>query len=76
MLHTKIILSTTDAEYPALIQVMHDVIKFLKMMKEISFIFHINITNQEVFCKFFEDNQIVIAIKELIFFTNNKAHFY
>ena len=38
-LHTKINLSTTEAEYTALRQVMRDIINFMVLMKEVSFIF-------------------------------------
>ena len=35
---------------------MHNIIPFMDLMKEIIFIFHIDIPKPEVFCKVFEDN--------------------
>ena len=63
-LQTEISLSTTEAEYIALIQAMREVIPFMELMKEVSFIFNIHLPNPEVFCKAFVDNQICIAVAE------------
>ena len=37
---------------------------FMKLMKEVSFIFDINLPKREVFRKLFEDNQSCIAVVE------------
>ena len=44
-LQTQIALSTAEAEYIALIQAIHDVIPFMEIMKEVTFIFDIRIPN-------------------------------
>ena len=36
----------------------------MALMKELYFIFYINLTNSEVFCKAFEENQTCIAVVE------------
>ena len=63
-LQTEITLSTTEAEYIALIQAMRDVIPFMVLMKEVSFIFYIHIPKPEVFCKVSKDNQSCISVVE------------
>ena len=63
-LQTEIYLSTTEAEYIALSQVMRKVIPIMILMKEVSFILDIHLPNPEVFCKVFEYNQISIAVAE------------
>ena len=55
-------LSTIEAEYIVLVQAMREVIPFVELMKEVSFIFDIHLPNPEVFCKVFEDNQICIFV--------------
>ena len=72
-LRTQIYLSTTEAEYTALSQVVRNVIPFMVMMKEISFIFDTHIPKPEIFCKVFEDNQSCIAVAESKFFTEKKT---
>ena len=69
-------LSTTEAEYTALSQAMHDIIPFMALMKEVLFTFDIHLPNPEVFCKVSEDNQSCIAVAESIFFIDNKTHHY
>ena len=61
-LQTEISLSTTEVEYIALIQAMHDEIPFMALIKEVSFISDIHPPNPEVFCKVFEDKQSCIDI--------------
>ena len=46
----EIYLSTTEARYIGLIQVMREVIPFMALMKEVSFIIDILISKPEVFC--------------------------
>ena len=53
-LQTEIAFSTTELEYILLIQVIRNIIFFMALMKEISFIFDVNIINLEVFCKVLE----------------------
>ena len=48
-LQTEIALSNTESEYISLIKVMHKVISFMALMKEVSFIFDTHIPNPEVF---------------------------
>ena len=50
-LQTEIALSTIEAGYIALIQTMRNVITFMFIMKEVSFIFDIRVPKPEVFCK-------------------------
>ena len=61
-LQTEIFLSTKEAEYIALIQGMHEIINFMALMKEVSFILDIHLPKPEVFCKLFEDNQGCISV--------------
>ena len=63
-LQTEIFLITTEEEYIALRQKMHDVITFMVQIKEISFIIDIHNTDPEVFCNVFEYNQSCIAVTE------------
>ena len=57
---TEICLSTTESEYIAFIQAMRNVIPFVALMKELSFIFDIHLPKPEV------DNQSFISIVEYI----------
>ena len=43
-------------EYFVLREEMRDVIPFIEMMKEVSYIFYISLPKPEVICKVFEDN--------------------
>ena len=61
-LQTEINLSKTEAEYIALSQETSNVILFLALIKEVSFISDIHPPNPEVFCKVFEDKQSCIDI--------------
>ena len=63
-LQKEIALSTTEAEYIALIQAMREVITFMELMREVYFIFDICLPNSEVFCKVFKDNKSCIAVAE------------
>ena len=51
-LQTEISLSTTETEYISIRQAMREVIPFIALMKEVSFIFDIHLPNQEVFVKY------------------------
>ena len=62
-LQTEISLSTTEAEYIALIQTMRKVIPSMAFMKEVSFIFYIHLPKPEVFCKVFEYNQRLFMLR-------------
>ena len=73
-LQAEIYLSTTEAEYIALGQAMPDVITFMDLMKEVSFIFDIHLPKPEVFCKLFEDNQSCIFVAESNRFSPRKRH--
>ena len=61
-------------EYVAFIQAMRKIITFLALMKEVYFIFDIHFSNPEVFCKVFEDKQIVIAVTESNKFSPRTKH--
>ena len=61
-LQMEIALNTTEAEYVLLIQAMRNVIPFMKLMKDISCIFNVNLTKTELFCKVFEDKQSCTAL--------------
>ena len=52
-LQTWIALSTTEAGYIALIQVIRKVLDFMALMKELYFIFDIHLPNPEVICTLF-----------------------
>ena len=41
---------------------MREVIPFVALIKEVSFIFDIHLPNPEVFCKVFEENKSSIAV--------------
>ena len=43
---------------------MRDIIIFMGLMKELSFIFYIILPKTEVFCKVLKDNQICISVAE------------
>ena len=62
--HTEIDLSTTEVEYISLIQATTNVIPFMALKKEVSFILDIHPPNSEVFCKVFGDNQSCISVAE------------
>ena len=59
-LQIEITWSRTESEYIELIQEICDVITFMALMKEVSFIFDIHLPKPEVFYKVFKDNQICI----------------
>ena len=46
----------------------------MSLMKEVSFIFDINLPNLEVFWKLFEDNQNIIAVAESKKFSPRTKH--
>ena len=73
-LQRSINLSTIEAEHVTLIQAIRELIPFMALMKEVSFIFDIHISNSEVFCKVFEDNQIYIAVVESKPFSSRTKH--
>ena len=52
-LQTQIALSTIEVEYIALIQVMCEVIPYMVLMKELSFVFDVYLPKIEVFYKLF-----------------------
>ena len=60
----EITLITTEEEYIVLIQAMRKVIPFMELMKEVSFVFDINLPKPEVLCKVFEDNQSCISVSK------------
>ena len=77
ILQTEISLSTTEAEYIALIQVMREFIPIMELMKEVSFVFNIHLPNPEVFCKNIQRKSKLYChcrIKKII--TNNKTYRY
>ena len=51
-------------EYIALGQAMREVITFIELIKEVSFIFGIHLPNSEVFCKVFKDNNSCTAVAD------------
>ena len=63
-LQTRISLSTIEAEYTTLIQVMLKVIPFMALMKALSFIFNIHLPKPEFFYWVFKDNKSYISIVE------------
>ena len=73
-LQTEIYLSITEAEYIALRQAIHDVIPFMTLIKEVSFIFDIDIPNLEVFRKVVKENQSCIAVVESNKFSPRAKH--
>ena len=75
-LQTERTLSTTEAEYNVLSQVIHDVIPFISLMKEVSFISDIHIPKSEVFCKVSKYNQSFNAVADSFFSAGNKKKLY
>ena len=71
-LKTEIDLSTTEAEYIALIQAIHEVITFMALMNEVYFIFDNHIPKPEVFGKLFKDNKSFITVAEYNKFSPKK----
>ena len=53
---------------------MREIIPFIAFMKEVYFIFNINISNPEVFCKVFEDNKTCLAVAESNKFSPRTKH--
>ena len=76
MLQTEIAVIATEAEYITLIQAMRKAIPSMGLMRKVSFISDINLTNPEVFCKVFEDNQSCIAIADCNKFPPRKKHIH
>ena len=66
-LQAEIALITTEAEYIVLSQVMRDVILFMVMVKEVSFIFDIHIPKPEVFVKSSSITKGVLASRNRFF---------
>ena len=61
-LQTELSLNTLEKEYIVLIQGMRDIVTFILLMKEILFIFDINLPKIEIYCNVFEDNQICMVV--------------
>ena len=59
-LQEEIALSNREAEYIVLSKLIRNVINFMSPMKEILFIFDINLMNPEIYYKCFKDNQSCI----------------
>ena len=57
-------LSTTEVKYIKLSQKMPNVIPFMALNKELSFILDINFPKEKLFCKVFKANQSCIAVAE------------
>ena len=53
---------------------MREIINFMTLMKEVSFIFDIHLPNPEVFCKILEDKKNYIAIAESNKFSPRKKN--
>ena len=53
---------------------MNEVIPFMALIKEASFIFDIHLPKPEVFCKVFEENQSFISIVESNIFSPKTKH--
>ena len=73
-LQTEITLSTAEAEYIPLSQVMHQVIPLMNLIAEIRYIFNIYMPKPQIHCKVFEDNQSAITISESSKFTPRTKH--
>ena len=61
-------------EYIALIRVIYDIVNFMVMMKEVSFLLYIHLPKLEVYCKLFEDNQSCIYVAESNKFSLRTKH--
>lgn len=73
-LQTEIALSTTEAEYIALLHSMHEVLPFLNLMKEINDIFPFQNSKSNFYCKVWEDNCSFIKVAESPKFTHRTKH--
>mmetsp|Transcript_7788 Transcript_7788/g.16658 ORF Transcript_7788/g.16658 Transcript_7788/m.16658 type:complete len:228 (+) Transcript_7788:167-850(+) len=73
-LQTEIALSTTEAEYIALLSAMREVLPFLNMMKEIHDVFPLQETKPNFFCRVWEDNRSCINVAENPKFTPRTKH--
>ncbi len=60
-LQTEIALSTTEAEYIALLHAMCGVLPFLNSMKEVHDVFPFHDSKPNFYCKVIEDNCIKVA---------------
>ena len=63
-LQTEIALSTTESEYIALSQSMHEVLPFLNVSNEIHKVFPLEKSKPEFFCRVWEDNRSCIKVAE------------
>ena len=53
---------------------MREVIPFMSLMKELSFIFYIHLPKSKVFCKVLEDNRSFISAAESKTFSPRTKH--
>ena len=73
-LQTETALSTTEAEYIALLQAMHKTIPFLNLMIEVGNIFPLHNPKPWFHCKVFEDNRSCIKVAGSPKFTPRTKH--
>ena len=73
-LQTEIALSTTEAEYIALSQLMRKMIPFLNLMEEIGTVLGVFNPKPKFHCKVFEDNMSCIKVAESPKFTPRTKH--
>lgn len=73
-LQTEIALSTTKAEYIALLHSMQEVLPFMNLMKEIHDVFPFHHNKPNFYCKVWEDNRSCIKVAESPKFTHRTKH--
>ena len=73
-LYTGFALTNMEEEYLASSEVMHGVIPFMFLMKEISFIFNIHLPLPDIYWKVFEDNQSYISVRQSNNFSLRTKH--
>jgi hypothetical protein len=61
-LQTVIALSTTEAEYIALLQALRDVIPLIALLQEINTVFPVHVKTPHFVCKVHKDNQSCITM--------------
>jgi hypothetical protein len=73
-LQMEIALSTSEAEYIALSQLLYNVIPLLTLLKEINKVFSVHVKTPTIVCKVHEDNQLFITMATLLKFTPCTKH--
>ena len=75
-LQIEIALSTTEVEYIALIQTTREVLQMIELLKEINWVFQLNMSTLDIYFKAYEEKKLYIHRKNAACYSKDKTHCY